>query len=392
MGVKVREKIKGSGDWYVFTNHKGFRGAKQVGSYVAAVEVAEKLEAMLVLKDFGIQTEAEQKAPTLNIYSQIYIEETVAGVLDDATHERYGEVFKRDILPAMGNMPIDEITPKIVRNLLNKLARDKRTSKSISLTRTVLSTCLTEAVIDGYLKTNPVKDLAQNRKRHKTVEARRPRTYKVNPLNTNEVKQFLDIALADDPDMYGPMFLCDFRTGLRLGELIALHWDDIEWDNNVINVRRSFRKSNKNGKGKWVQKVKPLKDGEERQVDMSTQLKEVLFKLLKKRKFDAAKSGSWNPSAIIFHYKGHYRAQNTVRKAFKELLKKARLREIRVHDMRHTYASLLISNGVSLAYIRDQLGHSSIKTTVDIYGHLIPRSMQHVVNELDNASNDTLKK
>ena len=124
---------------------------------------------------------------------------------------------------------------------------------------------------------------------------------------------------------------------------------------------------------------------------MSTQLKEVLFELFRKRKLDAARSGSWNPSAIIFHHKGLYRAQNTVRKAFKKLLKKARLREIRVHDMRHTYASLLISNGVSLAYIRDQLGHSSIKTTVDIYGHLIPRSMQHVVNELDNASNDTLK-
>ena len=388
MGVKVREKVKGSGDWWVYINHKKHRSAKHAGDYETAEKLAELIRAKLTLGAFAPPAPTAV-APILRIYSVTWLADHVAGILDDATHERYGYVMDRDILPALGNLPVDQIEPKHVRNLINKLVKDGRTTKSISLTRTVLSSCLNEAVIDGLLEANPVKALSNSRRTSKTVEARRPKKHEVNPFKPHEVEQFVRVALTTDPDMYGPMFLCDFRTGLRLGELIALHWDDIDWETNVIIVRRSFKCNKKDEK---EQKPKAVKDGEERRVDMSAQLRAVLLELFKRRKLDSAKSGSWSTSKIIFHYRGRYRAQNTVRKAFNVMLKKAGLRKIRVHDVRHTYASLLISNGVTLAYIRDQLGHSSIKTTVDIYGHLIPRSMQHVVNELDDASNDTLKK
>jgi len=385
MGVRVREKIKGSDDWWVFVNDKGKRTARHVGDYETAEKLAKLIRAKLALGAFAPPV-SKVAVPTLRVYSSTWLSDHVAGILDDATHERYGYVMDRDILPAIGKLPVDLIEPKHVRNLINKLVKDGRTSKSISLTRTVLSSCLGEAVIDGLLKTNPVKALSNSRRTSKTVEARRPRKHKVNPFNASEVEQFVRVALTEDPDMYGPMFLCDFRTGLRLGELVALHWDDIDWEANVIIVQRSF-KCNK--KGDKNQKTKAVKDGEERRVDMSAQLRSVLLDLFRRRKLESAKSGSWNTSKIIFHYQGRYRAQNTVRKAFNVMLKKAGLRKIRVHDVRHTYASLLISNGVSLAYIRDQLGHSSIKTTVDIYGHLIPSSMQHVVNELDHAINES---
>jgi len=382
MGVKVREKVKGSDDWWIFINHKTHRSAKHAGDYKTAEILAELIRAKLTLGEFAPPAPTAV-APILRIYSPTWLSDQVAGILDDATHERYGYVMARDILPALGNLPVDQIEPKHVRNLINKLVKDGRTTKSISLTRTVLSSCLNEAVIDGLLKTNPVKALSNSRRTSKTVEARRPKIHKVNPFNSAEVEKFVRVALAEDPDMYGPMFLCDFRTGLRLGELIALHWDDIVWEANVIIVRRSF-KCNK--KGDKEQKPKTVKNGEERRVDISAQLRAVLLDLLRRRKLESAKPGNLTTSNIIFNYRGQYRAQNTVRKAFNVMLKKAGLRKIRFHDGRHSYASLLISNGVSLAYIRDQLGHSSIKTTVDIYGHLIPRSMQHVVNELDDAA------
>ena len=75
-------------------------------------------------------------------------------------------------------------------------------------------------------------------------------------------------------------------------------------------------------------------------------------------------------------------SQNTIRNIFKRILKKAGLREIRFHDIRHTYASILLSNGESPVYVKEQLGHSSIETTVDIYGHLIPSSNRDAVNRL----------
>jgi integrase len=71
------------------------------------------------------------------------------------------------------------------------------------------------------------------------------------------------------------------------------------------------------------------------------------------------------------------------RDVFYPLLEEAELRKIRIHDLRHTYASIMISTGVNLVYIRDQLGHSSIKTTADIHGHLLRGNAEKPVDILD---------
>jgi len=74
---------------------------------------------------------------------------------------------------------------------------------------------------------------------------------------------------------------------------------------------------------------------------------------------------------------------SNLRKVFVRALTAAKLRRVRFHDLRHTFASLLIEQGESLAYIRDQLGHSSIKVTVDTYGHLVPGGNRQAVDKLD---------
>ena len=85
----------------------------------------------------------------------------------------------------------------------------------------------------------------------------------------------------------------------------------------------------------------------------------------------------------IFHRDGKPLEQNFIRRIFKRVLDKAGLREIRLHDIRHTYASLLLTDGVTPVSVKEQLGHSSIQMTVDIYGHLIPNSNREAVNRLD---------
>jgi integrase len=75
---------------------------------------------------------------------------------------------------------------------------------------------------------------------------------------------------------------------------------------------------------------------------------------------------------------------NLRRRVFSTILAKAGLRRIRLHDLRHTFTSLLIQNGESLAYIRDQLGHSSIQVTVDTYGHVIPGANRQAIDRLDD--------
>lgn len=91
------------------------------------------------------------------------------------------------------------------------------------------------------------------------------------------------------------------------------------------------------------------------------------------------------PVEIVFHRNQKPMEQNHIRRVFKRVLKKAGIREMRLHDIRHTFASLLLSQNESPVYVKEQLGHSSIQMTVDIYGHLIPSSNRGAVNRLDST-------
>ncbi len=83
---------------------------------------------------------------------------------------------------------------------------------------------------------------------------------------------------------------------------------------------------------------------------------------------------------------------NVKNRHYYKCLEKAGLRRIRFHDLRHTFASLLIQNGESLAYVKDQLGHSSIKLTVDVYGHLVPGANRQAVNKLPSLNDSRTRK
>ena len=116
---------------------------------------------------------------------------------------------------------------------------------------------------------------------------------------------------------------------------------------------------------------------------MSDQLYDELKALYNRRKEEGLKAGKGAPEEIVFHTNGDYTSQNTIRNIWKKMLGKAKLRDMRFHDIRHSFASLLLSNGESPVYVKEQLGHSSIQMTVDIYGHLIPSSNRQAVNALD---------
>ena len=119
---------------------------------------------------------------------------------------------------------------------------------------------------------------------------------------------------------------------------------------------------------------------------MSRQLAETLKDLLMARKKEALVKG-WGevPERAFVNEEGRTISGSNLRnRVFYKALAKAGLRRIRIHDLRHTFASMLIQNGESLAYVKDQLGHHSIKITVDIYGHLVPGANRQAVDRLDD--------
>lgn len=174
---------------------------------------------------------------------------------------------------------------------------------------------------------------------------------------------------------------------MRQGEQIGLKPDELDFENGLIHVRRNISRG----------EVSTPKSGKGRKVDISLQLAEVLKKMLSKRRaamletqmkrpaeeridVDEAIKNGWlfqTPSGT--RVDGH-----NLRKVFVKALDDAKVRRVRYHDLRHTFASLLLQNKESLVYVRDQLGHHSIEITVDIYGHLVPGGNRSAVNALDD--------
>jgi integrase len=164
---------------------------------------------------------------------------------------------------------------------------------------------------------------------------------------------------------------------MRLGELVGLCWADVDLNGQFIEVRRSVSGG---------EETSP-KNGKSRRVDMSNLLKTELQNLRAERNREKLKNG-WKelPPWVFCTLQGNRLDPDNLRhRVFYRLLTKAGIRRIRFHDLRHTFASLLFEGGQSPAYVRDQLGHSSIQVTVDIYGHLVPGANRKAMDGLANA-------
>ncbi len=242
-----------------------------------------------------------------------------------------------------------------------------QSAKTVQNVIRCLSSMLSHAVEDGLLTMNP--SLKPGRFLPKVSKRR-----SINPLTRDEVALLLETAKDKRPRYY-PLFLCAVRTGLRMGELLALQWDDVDFHRRFLEIRRNYTH--------W--KVTTPKSGESRRVDMSLGLAQALKDLYLERQLEAAAKGWPEIPLWVFcnEVGGLLHPHNLRDRVFYHLLKAAGLRKVRFHDLRHTFASLLLQQGESPVYVKEQMGHSSIQVTVDQYGHLIPGGNKQAVDQLD---------
>jgi integrase len=375
MGVKVRERPEGSGVWWVFIDHQGKRKAKKIGEdKELALEFAKKAEAKLILGDLDLK-KSRAKVPIFGEYSQKWLA-FIKMNRRESTYERYNQVLNDHILPVFKKRALDAITRGDIRDFLVM----KSAKFSVFVFRDVLSGILGFALDDELIKANPVSGIT------KKLGLKRDKSNDVDPMTEMELSTFLDKAKKIVPEYY-PFFLMAARTGMRIGELIATKWGDLDFNHSVILeggkveerpfiwVKRTYRR------GRFT----PPKNGKSRKVDMSSQLKAALQEHLTTEKKKALKEGWREVPELVFHRGGKVIEQNYIRRVFKRVLSKAKLKEIKFHGVRHTFASLLLSMGESPVYVKEQLGHHSIQITVDIYGKWIQTKREAGVNKLDDA-------
>jgi len=363
MGVRVGQRPDKPG-WWVFINHKGQRKKKFFGSNKKlAQEFAQRLDAKLKLGSVGIATKAGIK---IEAYAETWLER-IRHTRKHTTHDDYKKIMERDIKPVLKGLDLEDVTRERVKALAFACLDKGQAQKTVRNVILCLSSLLSQAVEDGLLTVNPA---LRPGKFLPKVSKRRA----INPLTREEVAGFLE-SVKDKAPRYYPLFLCAVRTGLRMGELLALQWGDLDYHGRFIQVQRNYTH--------W--KVTTPKSGESRRVDMSLELAQALKDLQTECQIEAAANG-WKeiPAWVFCNEQGGLLHPNNLRdRVFYGLLKWSGLRQVRFHDLRHTFASLLLQQGESPVYVKEQMGHSSIQVTVDLYGHLIPGANKQAVDRLD---------
>ena len=382
MAVTVRQKRKGAGQsWHVFLHQGGKITSKAYATKRDADEAAADLRKKLRRGALTIDT-PKPAGPTFGDGAAAYFRDH-EHVLKNSTLDGYRKLYALHLEGKWAGTPMSRISREDVKEFLAaKRLEDSKRNKPLSVgslrnIRNLISGIFSQAVEAGHVPHNPAQRLGRF-----IGKAPDHRSH-IRALTEEQVGMVLAAARTSRPDYY-PVLLCAFQTGMRLGEFLALSWEDIDFTQKIITVRRA-----------WTHcRFTSPKTHRARRVAMSDALAAELgqhrIHLTKKRKGNLpaiqVPAGLAESEEVHLAFPG---VSGRVldpswfrRNVWWPVLKKAGLPRARIHDIRHTVASLLLQKGYKPQIVMAQLGHSSIATTVDIYGHLTTDDTRDAVNAL----------
>jgi len=370
MGVIVRQKFKGKGKpWWVFVSHNGKRTSRKVGTKKAAEKVPGLIEAKLKLGKGAF--EDSKPVPTFKEYADSWIKITVPATCKESTVQDYKIILKRHNLPVFGDLNVTDINRGKVKDfLLNKVNKGYAKSTASHM-KDVISGVLNKALDDEVIEANPALQLGKN-----ILKTKDPKKH-INALTSEELNQLLNTVSKHFPEHY-TLFLLLERTGLRIGEALALQWEEIDLKTRSIEVSRGIYRG----------RISTPKNGKTRSVDMSMQLAEALKAHKKRFKLGLVVKKQEGTAQFVFTNRtgNIIDKDNWRQRVFNKAVLKAEIKRIRIHDLRHTYATLRISKGDNIADVSNQLGHHSVKLTLDVYYDWIPGKKKSEVDGLDDPS------
>ena len=274
------------------------------------------------------------------------------------TEHGYKGYLKNHLLPYFGKLKLCEITPLAVNEFVAQELETGRRNSTVNKYTKLMSQIYSFMIDMDIVVKNPLARIKS---------LKEERSEEIRSLSTEETKILLSKTKEIYPDFYPLLFTALF-TGMRQGELMGLTWDSINWITRKITVDKNFTHG----------RVGTTKTGKVRKIDISLEL----VKVLKDWRLACPKGEN---NLVFPNGDGGYQdANNMIKRRFKPALNRAGIDSLRFHDLRHTYASLLLANGAPMKYVQHQLGHSSIKMTMDLYTHLLPEINEQCVNLLDN--------
>jgi integrase len=380
MGIKI-VRPPGRKDWYLRIVHRGERVTRHVGSREAAYAAKREIEVALAVGTFVRKNGRGDRGVAFSEAVGRWRKEHVEARLKPSSQRYYGSIVERWLLPAFGDMEVAAITRADVKAAVAgwRAAREQaptgqeagkeptpvdgtrpRTGRRAAGLRSVpnvlrtLRSFFSWAVEEGIASSNPV----ENPSRIFRVDE----PFRGDFLRPGEVPLYLEGLKAKAPRYFAILRTMTF-TGLRLGEALGLEWGDVDWSGGFLTVRRS----------RWRDTTTAPKTARSiRRVTLSAETIETLRENRRAEAAAALKAGRPMPEQVFVNGAGAPMDESKVRRAHTLALKAAGLRRIRVHDLRGTFAALLVSAGVPVYHVSRMLGHSDPATTARHYADLAP--------------------
>jgi len=305
---------------------------------------------------------------TLAQYLDFWLANVVVHRVRGLTHDSYSHQLGHYIVPLIGDVRMDRVTTNHVQQIVTQLARRRLSPRTIQYAIHVLRIALRDAVKQNLLPKDPTAHV---------VLPRQERT-EVRTLTPDEARRFLSGATGHPREA---LFRVALDTGMRPSEYLAIKWADVDLNEARITVRRSisFRK------GEW--RFNEPKTARSRRTIPVTK---TTINALRDHKKSQSKirirhADVWKNHDLVFTNEigEPLDRKNLYRKPFKTLLKRLDLPEIRLYDLRHTCATLLLLGGMNPKVVSERLGHSSIVMTLDTYSHVMPDMQREAVETLE---------
>ena len=316
---------------------------------------ASKKEALMYLNECISDYNKGRYVHPSEITVEMLCEEWMNGhflTIKENTKRGYRVNIYNHIIPGLGNIRVQKLSTRSIQEMVNDMIKNGFSARTVKYVMTNLQQILEFAVSNDYIIKNPAK----------YVVLPRQVKYKATAYTVEELKRMLKFA--EGTRLETPLIIESF-TGLRKGELLALRWQDVNFEKNTITVEQNLVRVD----SETIFTTTKTESGE-RTIAIPSMLVDYLkgWKIRQARQRLKLGKDYYDNGLIICRENGEPLNPNTFSVNFLNFLRRNGLKEIRFHDLRHTHATLLlVEYNANIKTVSDRLGHSRVQTTMDFY-------------------------
>jgi integrase len=319
------------------------------------------------------------RCPTLAEFAEFWIETEAPDTVRATTVATYAWLLRRYVLPSLGGRRLNAISSEEVTRWQAAMRQQSYSTNTIRRARGVFHLTMGHAIRHRYISDNPVSRVKPpKRDMEEETQVR-------DPLSREEAIEYLRLSRGTSLDLFVRLCLC---LGLREGEALGLKYSDIDLDAGTLRIARTLKEGTRvlpDGTGLTCPVVNaPKTKNSRRELRMSPPVVEALERHRREQHKARFKVGSaWQDDGWVFTngMGGAVWASNVYQK-YRRFTKKCGLRYVRIHDLRHTCAVLMLVSGLRLEAVSQALGHSSIAITKDIYAPYVPALANEATGQL----------